>query len=229
MAEVLFDDAGTADIEAILGPLANTEFEYANLRQILGTAEVNEDWRVGEAIAEAYLSGHRGCYFPWPDGRDERKSGSSLPGADLVGFGNDEDGDCFAFGEVKTSSDVRCPPQAMYGRTGLKRQLEDLRDQISIRSTLVKYLAFRAISAPWCARFQSASKRYIKNNSDVQVFGVLVRDVAPSEADLRKRVADLGQNCPCGTKIELLAIYLPIGRIHGIAAATVSKRTGGKK
>lgn len=225
VAEVLFDDEGKADIEAILSPLADTDFEQEGVKRILEDPEDIEDWRVGEAIAETYLTDHRVCYFPWPDGRDERKSGSSLPGADLVGFGNDSDGDCFAFGEVKTSSEAQYPPGSMYGRTGLKRQLEDLRDSETIRDDLFIYLAHR-VKAFWRPRFEAASKRYLKNSSDVQLYGVLVRDVPPHADDLRVRVHDLAENCPEGTCIELLALYLPEGRIDGIGTNAIAKRKG---
>ena len=110
VAMVLFDDEGKANIESILTDLVETDFEQDSLRRILSDPDAVEDWRVGEAIAETYLQVHRACCFPWPDGRDERKSGSSLPGADLVGFGKDGGGDCIAFGEVKTSSQANYPP-----------------------------------------------------------------------------------------------------------------------
>ena len=111
VAAVLLDDEGKAIIEDILAGLAETDFSQDGLRRVLEDPDEIEDWRVGEAIAETYLTDHRSCSFPWPDGRDERKRGSSLPGADLVGFGidDDDDGDCFAFGEVKTSSERSCP------------------------------------------------------------------------------------------------------------------------
>ena len=227
VSEILFDDAGTADLAAILAPLANTAFEQASLRSILSIPEKIEDWRVGEAIAETYLSGHRSCYFPWPDGRDERKSGSSLPGADLVGFRSDTNGDCFAFGEVKTSREKQYPPGLVFGRTGLKQQLEDLRDQKSIRDDLMKYLGHRAKAAPWRPRFQIASSRYLKNSSDIHICGVLIRDVEPNEDDLRTRVQGLSKDCPQATSAELLAIYLPLRSIKGIGNRVVTKRTGG--
>ena len=227
VAAVLFDDAGKADIEGILSGFAETEFELAGLRRVLQDPDRVEDWRVGEAIAEAYLTEHRSCRFPWPDGRDERKGGSSLPGADLVGFGNDRDGDCFAFGEVKTSREGRYPPGTMHGRTGLKRQLEDLRDRDAIRDDLVRYLAHRAGSASWRARFQRAVRRYLGNPSGVQLYGVLVRDVGPDADDLRVRVDALNAECPEGMSIELLALYLPQDRLDGIGAEIVARRAGG--
>ena len=226
VAAVLFDEAGRADLAGILTPLANTEFQQDSIGRVLSLPDVVDDWRVGEAAAESYLSHHRNCYFPWPDGRDERKTRSSLPGADLVGFGSDDMGYCFAFGEVKTSHDSRCPPGVIYGRHGLQQQLEDLRDQESFRDDLMRYLGHRAMTAPWFPRFQCAVKRYLNNSSDIQIFGVLVRDVPPSGKDLCARVRSLGNTCPSGTFIELLAIYLPLARINGIGKLALEKRAG---
>ena len=229
VAAVLFDDEGRANIEDVLTGLAETDFAQDRLRRVLEGPDEIEDWRVGEAIAEAYLTDHRVCSFPWPDGRDERKSGSSLPGADLVGFGNDDDGDCLAFGEVKMSRERRYPPGTMYGRTGLKRQLEDLRDNEAIRAHLVRYLGHRAGLARWRARFEHAASRYLRNTSDVRLYGVLVRDVEPDRDDLRVRVSDLGAGCPDGTRIELLALYLPQERLNGIGEEMISRRAGAER
>ena len=226
VAAVVFDDKGKANIEEILGALAETDFSRDGLRRVLEDPREIENWRVGEAIAETYLTDHRSCSFPWPDGRDERKSGSSLPGADLVGFGIDSEGDCLAFGEVKTSSERSYPPGAMYGRTGLKRQLEDLRDDEAIRDGLLKYLGHRAGAAPWRARFERAGSRYLRNKSDIQLYGFLVRDVEPHQDDLRARVGSLGAGCPEGTRIELLALYLPPDSLDGIGEAAISMRVG---
>ena len=226
VASVLFDDEGRSDIEETLATVADTEFAQHAVRRVLGTPSAVENWRVGESIAETYLADHRSCSFPWPDGRDERKSGSSLPGADLVGFAVDALGHRLAFGEVKTSSDQRHPPGAMYGPTGLKKQLEDLRDDATIRDNLMKYLAHRAAQAPWRNRFESAAARYLKNSSDIQLFGFLVRDVEPHEQDLTARVGALGQDCPSATQIELLALYLPPDTIDSIGATAVSLAAG---
>ena len=66
VARLLFDDEGTETIEQILSALADTEFAQSELRRILSLPEAIEDWRAGEAIAEAYLTKHRSCHFPWP-------------------------------------------------------------------------------------------------------------------------------------------------------------------
>lgn len=86
VGEIIFDDAGKADLAVLLAGLPDTEFDQTTIRDVLAVTRAPEDWRVGEALAQSYLVRHRQCYFPWPDGRDERKSGSSLSGADLVGF-----------------------------------------------------------------------------------------------------------------------------------------------
>ncbi|MEL6244018.1 MAG: hypothetical protein AAFQ21_00425 [Pseudomonadota bacterium] len=225
VSALVLDDDGKADIDGILNSLAETEFAQDGLRAILADPNHLDDWRVGEAIAEAYLSDHCACEFPWPDGRDERKSGSSLPGADLVGFRTDDDGDALAFGEVKTSTEQQYPPGAVYGRTGLKQQLEDLRDREHIRDDLLKYLCHRAKNANWKARFIEASRRYLQDKSDVHLFGFLVRDVQPNEDDLRVRVTKLAENKPVSTNVELYALYLPNGRIDGIGASILAQRT----
>ena len=224
VASTLFDDNGKANINEILASLAETNFAQEGLRAVLEDPMVVEDWRVGEAIAETYLTDHRYCYFPWPDVRDERKSGSSLPGADLVGFGIDDGGDCLAFGEVKTSSDQSYPPGAVYGPTGLKRQLEDLRDKTSVRDDLFRYLAHRAVEAPWRIRFERAGERYLKNKSDVRLYGFLVRDVEPHPDDIRVRVSKLAEDRPQETRIELLALYLPPASIAGLGTTIVARR-----
>ncbi|MBK1700238.1 hypothetical protein [Thiococcus pfennigii] len=227
VAAVVFDDAGKADIATLLAGVAETEFAQERLAAVLSDPDDIEDWRVGEAIAETYLTDHRSCTFPWPDGRDERKAGSSLPGADLVGFQTDEHGDRFAFGEVKTSGEARHPPGAVYGRTGLKQQLEDLRDKRPIRDGLMKYLGHRAGAAVWRDRYRAASRRYLANSSDVQLFGILIRDVGPHEDDVRVRVDKLATGCPTDTAIELLALYMPPGSIAKLSAKALATRAGG--
>ena len=227
ISALVFDDLGKADLQELLAGVPETSFEQEQLAQALAVPDDIEDWRVGEAIAEAYLTEHRDCLFPWPDRRDERKSGSSLPGADLVGIHRDKQGDHFVFGEVKTSGETKYPPGAVYGRTGLKQQLEDLRDKVGIRNDLFKYLGHRAKNATWRDRFKTASKRFLNNTSDIQLFGVLVRDVEPNVDDVRVRVEKLGNGCPAGTQIELLALYLPTGAIGNLAAQALAVRAGG--
>ncbi len=226
VSEVLFDDEGKVNIKEIFAGLTDTEFDQKRLHRKLDKVNEIENWRVRKAIAETYLTNHRSCNFSWPIGRDARKSGSSLPGTDLVEFGIDIDGDCFAFGEVKTSSDSSYPPRVMFGTNGLIRQLEDLRECEAVRDKLFIYFSHRANAASWRACFQHAARRYLQNRSDVQLYGFIVRDVEPHQNNLKMMVSKLPIGCSEGTYIELLALYLPHNRLNGIGAAIIERKAG---
>jgi len=92
--------------------------------------------------------------------------------------------------------------------------------------TSLKYLAHRANGTAWLERFRRAGKRYLANEADVQLFGFLVRDVSPHEDDVRVRVERLGQGCPDGTRIKLLALYLPVSRLEKIGSAAIAFKAG---
>ncbi len=228
VAGVVFDETGTAEISVLLESVAETNFERKELKRILETGTKLEPWRVGEGLAECYLNHHKDCSFPWPDSRDERKSGSCLPGADLVGFRGNGETTRFTFGEVKTSGEKKYPPTTMYGRTGLKKQLEDLRDKIDTRDDLVKYLGYRAPKATWGANYIAASKHYLHDCTDVALFGCLIRDVGPNENDLSARVTTLSEGCPTPMSVELMAIYLPEDSIESLGKKMIDIRKGGK-
>jgi len=227
-AALVCDDTGTRDLRGLLDGLPDTQFAKENLEILLAARSAPEDWRVGEALAERFLTQNRGCFFPWPDGRDERKRGSSLPGADLVGFQTSGAFERFAFGEVKTSAQTAYPPGAAYGRHGLKQQMEDLRDRRAVRDDLVCYLGHRATGAAWRRRYQTAAAAYLNDTDNVRLFGLLVRDVPPHADDLRARVSALATDCSAAMVIELIALYLPAGSIATLADKVVAARqTGG--
>jgi len=147
VSQILWDDAGTADLQSILTSVVTTDFSDKSVKRILTSRPVPETWRVGEALAEAFLVEHRACEFPWPSGRDLKNPSASPAGTDLVGFQNTvvpDNAYRFAFGEVKTSEEEAWPPNAMYGRHGLKKQMEDLRDSRDVKDSLVKYLGHHA-------------------------------------------------------------------------------------
>jgi hypothetical protein len=226
VADAVFDSVGTRDVRRFLEGLSDTEFEPGGVDRVLSAQGNPEDWRVGEGLAEVYLSDYHACSFPWPDSRDERKSGSSLPGADLVGLCSDDGVERFAFGEVKTSGDKDHPPGVVYGRTGMKQQMEDLSGNVGIRDGLVRYLAHRAPKTEWAGRFATAFSRYSLDNTDVRLYGVLVRDVAPHQDDLRVRVTTLAHGRRGLTGIVLLGLYLPTGSISGLGRRVAASRKG---
>ena len=226
VVSVLTDELGSSELHEILGPLGESDFKVVRIKQAVAGLP-SEDWRVGEAIAEVYLTDWRNCVFPWPMSRDARRPGVSLPGADLVGLTADEAGDCLAFGEVKTSSQRGCPPSVMHGRSGLRQQVEDLRDCKDIQHSLIRYLGIRCLSGQLRQRFARAMGRYCSDTKNVHIYGVLIRDVDPSDGDLRTAIRRLAIGCSSTMQIELLAIYLPKGRISGLSQELAKVVNGG--
>ncbi|MEC7277975.1 MAG: hypothetical protein VXV96_16765 [Bdellovibrionota bacterium] len=217
--DIVFDTEGKKSLSDLLITGDKTDFEMKRIGEVLeNSVEGVEPWRIGEALAEAYLSSHNYCFFPWPDGRDERKRGSSLPGADLVGFVGNKDSFKFAFGEIKTTGEQKYPPGPMYGKKGLKKQIEDLKDSESIRNDLFKYLGFRAENSSWENKFKIAAVKYLNDSRAISLYGVLIRDVSPHHDDLRVRIEKLDQTTSSPMSINLLAIYLPKGSIESLPA-----------
>ena len=161
--------------------------------------------------------------------RDARRSRASLPSADLVGFTAGKTGERFLFGEIKTSSQASYPPGVIYGSAGLRHQLEELQDSVSVREVLVRYLAVRAEHAPWRDRFLGAARRYLADRSDVRLYGVLIRDVPPDSLDLQASVSLLANNCSGTMQVELLGIYLPEGRIDRLPEDVMPVSRGGRQ
>lgn len=229
VTSILRDDLGNAQVEVLLTSLVTTEFEQERLQAALDATTDPEDWRVGEALAEAYLTEHRDCEFPWHGGRDLKNPKASAAGTDLVGFQRDSDtGARFAFGEVKTSCEEKFPPQVVTSRHGLSEQVELLRDSCETKNHLLKYLAYKAKASVWEDTFKRAAKRYLAEPTDVALFGVLVRDVVPSELDVRARAHALAKNCPPATAIELRALYLPSKCISSLASRAKAAMAVGK-
>ena len=211
--DIVHDSAGKELLAEIIGGIEGTDFSDAGIKALLNAEIAPEDWRVGEALAQAYLVVHRVCSFPWPGSRDLKNPVSSPAGTDLVGFLQDGTQHKFAFGEVKTSTEEKWPPSLLYGRHGLKQQLEDLRDSTEHKDALVRYLGFHAPGAAWAQQFQEAFKVYVASKTNVAIFGILIRDVTPDAEDLSARAKSLAKGAPSDSKIELIAIYLPLGAI----------------
>ena len=229
VSHILWDDAGTAALGTILTSVVTTDFSDQSVKRVLSSRATPENWRVGEALAEAFLVEHRACEFPWPSGRDLKNPSASPAGTDIVGFQETNKETKlyrFAFGEVKTSEQEKWPPGVMNGRHGLMKQLEDLRDSTNVKDSLVKYLGHHADRAAWLPLYKSAAKRYLSDPCDVSLFGILIRDVEPKPEDLARRAKDLAAGCPDTTSIELRAMYLPRKTINSLSERAVRARGG---
>lgn len=216
--DILQDTTGNNGLLALLGSVVSTEFEQEGLRELLANKTVPNNWRVGEAIAEAFVADRGQCVFPWPTGRDLKNPNASPAGCDLTGFQPVDDMDLpyrFAFGEVKTSEHNQSPPSVM---TSLGAQLHGLRDNRQVKDALCCYLGHHAARADWEPMFKSAAKRYLSSNTtDVAVYGILIRDIEPNPLDISARVSALAIDCPAQTNIEMYALYLPLAAISTLS------------
>lgn len=210
---ILTDPQGNSDIEAMLSSVVSAGFEKTALDNLLKDESSTPDWLVGEALAEAFVADNESCVFPWPSGRDLKNPEASATGADLVGFqstGDEGKPYRFAFGEVKTSEEEKWPPQVVKSKSGLQKQLEDLRDSTKTKSGLFRYLGHHAKNSDWSEMYKSAASLYLKSKyEDASLFGILVRDVDPKDLDLKQRAINLSQNKPPNTSISLYSLYLP--------------------
>ena len=214
VADICFDTHGQKDFENYILSLSDTGF-----RPINAVLPKVRDWQVGEGFAEAYLTAHFSCFFPWSNNRDLKNPNSSLTGADMFGFHQGQ----FAFGEVKTSTEQKYPPQVTSKKgDGLNDQLKKLCHDHDGRWVLVQYLFHRVKST---TEYQKACRAYLKNNKNFYIFGVLVRDAEPKINDwdyLKKHLEVHGQN-----RVSLVALYLPkndgIQKLHACVLSKGAK------
>lgn len=212
VAARLNDSAASEEMRNHLRGLSLTGMGQAALEEVLA-AEVSEerDWAAAEALAEAVLTEDHDVVLPWNTERDKRNPFASLPGADVVGFQRDGGSFRFAFGEVKCSAEEKWPPQVMSGRSGrMGHQIDAVASNLETICQLLKWLLPRVKGTGHEAAFNQASTRYFNSQRrDVVLFGVLVRDKAAREDDLRARGRSLGGRLQAPTVCRLLALYLP--------------------
>jgi len=214
VADICFDTIGQKNFENYILSLSDTGF-----RPINAIPPKIRDWNVGEGFAEAYLTAHFSCNFPWSNNRDLKNPNSSQTGADMVGFHQGQ----FAFAEVKTSTEQKYPPQVTSKKGGgLNTQLENLCHDPDRRWVLVQYLFHRVKGT---TEYQEAGIAYLKDNKNFYIFGVLVRDVEPKINDwdyLKKHLVVHEQN-----RVSLVALYLPkndgIQKLHSCVLSKGAK------
>jgi len=212
--EVLRDVVGMNQMQDLLDGVASTGFEQGLLSEVLTNNIAPTNDRIGEVLAEVFVTQSGLCTFPWPTGRDLKNPKASPAGCDLTGFQSVDDDDCpfrFVFGEVKTSGELRSPPSVM---NSLSDQLHSLKDNRQTKDALFRYLGHHARGADWESAYKSAAKRYLRSNTtDIAIYGVLVRDVTPKKTDISNCASKLAMSCPKHTTVELYALYLPVRTI----------------
>lgn len=222
---ILRDDTGVQAAREALTDLVKTDFDSAILESILAAPESFDEWRVGEALAEYYLSRVKGCNFPWPDSRSTRNPNSSGGGVDLIGL---QSGERFRFvlAEAKTSHQQAWPPTVLTSRShGLHSQLTGLNAGDSRSEWAIKYLIMNGNGRPWFEDVRAASETYIANKFDVVIYGVLIHLTNPDQSDLQAQADRLSESLSEPTTMELVAIYLTADSLNKIAAANVVVET----
>lgn len=203
----LAESDGAEQLRQHLIELETTGFD---LRGLLGQIESSpraKGWEIGEAFAETALEDGHEAMFPWATGLDKRSRKASLPGADLVGLQRHAS-PRFVFGQVKSSSEDRVPPQVVNSTPDcLRNQMIQLRHCRADQQQLISWLLVRMRGTDWEAAFNEALNRY--SEGDLWLVGVLVsgrRD--PVEADLTS-ICDGIKHRPGEGDVQLLGFYLP--------------------
>jgi len=212
VASRLADAEGQQTFERDLKGLGLTGFGRDTLDAVLAARSTEErDWAAGEALAEAWLTSKHQVVWPWNMERDKRNPLASLPGADLVGFVPINDGFRLVLGEVKSSGERNHPPQVMQGRSGMIHQIDILAGNLQVIGQLLKWLHARCQSETFREMFAMATVAYFNSGlKAVHLFGVLIRDTEPKEADLKARGEALARRVAKPTQGRLIALYLPI-------------------
>jgi len=173
-----------------------------------------QDFRIGEAFAEVCLEKHFNCRFYWNELRDARNPKGNKTGVDLVGFIEIENEILFLFGEVKTSSETKSPPQVMTNPTGIENQLRDLYRDQNKRLNLISYIQNKislSNNLNFKENFANAIRSYYQSNgSKYLLYGVLVRDTGVNEDDIKQSYDKLKQQVLNPIGLRLLAIYVSI-------------------
>lgn len=199
--------------ESELRGLATTGMGTRYLARFLDSVRDEKGWEIGEAFAESVLAldGNREVVWPWNHVRDRRTPGASLPGADLVGFCRDAQGFGLLFGEVKTSSDARVPPQVMYGRSGMTWQLETNARNLAVQHSLLRWLRPRCSTPELVSAYREAVGRYVNSSGrDLLLVGVLLRDTDCDEMDVESRARHLGGVLASPVRVEIQTWYIPV-------------------
>ena len=207
------DDEAQGEFAAELRGMATTGMSTEFVENLLRAVPEEKSWAIGEALAECVLADDetREICWPWNLVRDRRTPRASLPGADLVGFCKEGEDVFLLFGEVKTSSDARTPPQVMSGSGGMAWQLKEEATRLDVQHALLKWLRARCRSAEHQALYRAAVHRYVRScGKEILLVGVLLRDTEPNELDVTARAEALSESLGRPTQIEITAWYLPV-------------------
>lgn len=203
----LEESDATEELRQHLIESETTGFNLDGLVEQTGSSPQAKDWEIGEAFAQIVLEDHHEAMFPWPTGFDKRTRKASLPGPDLVGLQRYA-ATRFVFGQVKSSSEDRIPPQIVKSKEdGLCGQMIRLLSCRPDQTQLIGWLLVRARGTRWEDAFNEALERY--SEGEAWIVGVLVSgERSPAEKDLTSICAEINHK-PGMSEVSLLGFYLP--------------------
>ena len=210
-----YDLEGTQILVEDFSSIEKTGFSKDILKEIFNVEPDLKSWKIGECLAECYLEDNHSIRFHYEPSRDAKNPEGNLHGADIVGFSEIDDETVFVFGEVKTSSDKNAPPSVMTGRSGMIYQLENIRDDDSVKELLIRWLAFKVVgkedTEPFRKDFLNSYETYFKSKKKkLKMVGILIRDTKPDDKDLKNRHGNFIKKLDPKMFLSLSAIYLPL-------------------
>jgi hypothetical protein len=133
-----------------------------------------------------------------------------LPGADIVGIHN-KAAPRFIFGQVKSSSEDRVPPQVINsGSDCLKKQMHCLRHNVAERQQLVQWLLLRMRGTAWENAFNEALVKYAKK--DYYLVGLLISGGRKVNSDDLTCICSDIQHTTDDGEVALFGYYLPFDK-----------------
>ncbi|UYP46476.1 hypothetical protein NEF87_002761 [Candidatus Lokiarchaeum ossiferum] len=195
--------------------LDSTGFSVNNLSDIFTSNLKPKDWKIGETLAKCFLEEERNAKFYYDNIDDARNINANIQGADIVGFHNHgKSSIMFLFGEVKTSSSDKYPPNVVYGKSGLEGQLTDLIEEKEVVNNLIRTIAIKTtnlnINNELKKNYFRALKYFLETDKcGYKIVGILIRDVNPNKMDLEKRFKKLNSIIKKKMVLELIGCYLP--------------------
>ena len=210
-----YDLEGTASLVKDFSSMDETGFSKEILEEILSINPDLKDWKIGECIAECYLEDDHKVRFHYASSSDAKNPEGNLHGADIVGFSELNDETVFVFGEVKTSKDKKSPPGVLYGSSGMIYQLEKIKNDDTIKESLVRWLAVKISDKndddPFRIDVKNATRTYLNSDKKkLKLVGVLIRDTVSNPNDLKSGYEQFIQNMNPAMFLNLSAIYFPI-------------------
>jgi len=176
---------GDANFEELINNLSDTGFDTSTLETALASHHSLTSWEWGECFAYDQVEKHLGIKIPWSPFWDRRIRRTSLPGGDIVGLKDDGHNVIFVFGEIKTSSQKKHPPDVITKTNdGIIDQIKRLASRKTIKDH-IQWLCLRADGKDWKEDFDKAMKYYVQHDIGYIIIGLLIRDTSPNVQDLR--------------------------------------------